>query len=399
MSKLIDAASAYVTGLLTEDLPTNCLYHNITHTKRVFKSTKEIVEHIELSPEDSEIVFLATLFHDTGYCADRENHEERSVEIATKFLQEANVDTAVIEKVKACILATKMEAIPETLLEKIIRDADASHFGKDYFQEASEFLRLELQLQNIKNYSKQEWMKENISMLQNVHSYYTDYAKENWEPIKQKNIQAMIEAQNQAKKIKASKKEKEALAKAKAKKDDPEKAIQSVFRVTLKNHIKLSDIADTKANILLSVNAIIISIALSNLIPKLDNPSNQYLIWPTIVFIIFTVITIVLSVLATRPNVTSGKFTKQDVDEKKVNLLFFGNFHKMSLQEFEWAMNEMLGDKDYMYSSLTKDLYFLGLVLNRKYKLLRITYNIFVVGIVISVASFAISLLITETAH
>lgn len=399
MSKLINAASAYVTGLLTEDLPSNCLYHNITHTKRVFKSTKEIVEHIELSPEDSEIVFLAALFHDTGYCAGGENHEERSVEIATKFLQEANVDTTVIEKVKECILATKMEAIPETLLEKIIRDADASHFGKNYFQEASEFLRLELQLQNIKNYSKQEWMKENISMLQNVHSYYTDYAKENWEPIKQKNIQAMIEVQNQAKKIKASKKEKEALAKAKAKKDDPEKAIQSVFRVTLKNHIKLSDIADTKANILLSVNAIIISIALSNLIPKLDNPSNQYLIWPTIVFIIFTVITIVLSVLATRPNVTSGKFTKQDVDEKKVNLLFFGNFHKMSLQEFEWAMNEMLGDKDYMYSSLTKDLYFLGLVLNRKYKLLRITYNIFVVGIVISVASFAISLLITETAH
>ena len=71
--------------------------------------------------------------------------------------------------------------------------------------------------------------------------------------------------------------------------------------------------------------------ALSNLIPKLDNPSNHYLIIPSVIFILFTVASIVLSVLATRPNVTSGEFTKEDVANKKVNLLFFGNFHKMSL--------------------------------------------------------------------
>ena len=112
----------------------------------------------------------------------------------------------------------------------------------------------------------------------------------------------------------------------------PERGIETMFRVTLRNHIALSDIADTKANILLSVNAIIISLALSSLLPKLDNPSNQYLIVPTIVFIIFTVTSIILSVLATRPNVTEGKFSKKDVEDKKVNLLFFGNFHKMSLK-------------------------------------------------------------------
>ena len=59
-----------------------------------------------------------------------------------------------------------------------------------------------------------------------------------------------------------------------------------------------------------------------------------------------------LSVLATRPNVTSGKFTQDDAKQKKVNLLFFGNFHKMSLTEFQWAMNEMMKDKDYLYGSI-----------------------------------------------
>jgi len=161
-----------------------------------------------------------------------------------------------------------------------------------------------------------------------------------------------------------------------------------MYRVTLKNHIKLSDIADTKANILLSVNAIIISVALSNLIPKLDK--NDYLIIPTVIFVFFSIVSMILSVLATRPNVTQGKFTRKDVEEKKVNLLFFGNFHQMSLSEFEWAVNEMIQDKDYIYSALTKDLYFLGIVLNRKYRILRTTYTIFIVGIVLSAIAFAI---------
>lgn len=152
--------------------------------------------------------------------------------------------------------------------------------------------------------------------------------------------------------------------------------------------MKLSDIADTKANILLSVNAIIISLALSNLIPKLDNPSNQYLIYPTLIFILFCIASIVLSVLATRPNITSGEFTRKEIEEKKVNLLFFGNFHKMPLDEYKSAMTDLMNDKEYIYDTMIKDLYFLGKVLHKKYKILRVTYTVFMIGIITSVISF-----------
>ena len=167
--------------------------------------------------------------------------------------------------------------------------------------------------------------------------------------------------------------------------------MDTLFRVTLKNHITLSDIADTKANILLSVNAIILSIALSNLIPKFDNPKNAFLVYPTIIFVTFSVIAIILSVVATRPSITSGKFTKEDIANKKVNLLFFGNFYKMTLPEFEEGLTQVMNDKDYLYSSMSKDLYFLGKVLSRKYKILRWTYSIFMIGIVVSVIAFAVS--------
>ncbi len=398
MPPLIEKTTQFVEKLLSEKLPGDCLYHNLKHTQRVVKSTKEIVANSSISEEDTTAVILAALLHDIGYINGPENHEEKSVELGQEFLREQQIEEALLRKVSDCILATKFDAEPKTELDKIIRDADASHFAKGYFQEASELLRLEWKMQGKETIGKRKWLKGNIDLLKNEHHFYTEYAKANWNSKKEENIQTMIiekDILEQKKADKDSKKKKAKKIKNKLKAQDPEKAIQSVFRVTLKNHIKLSDIADTKANILLSVNAIIISIALSNLIPKLDNPSNSYLVIPTAIFVFFTVTAIIMSVLATRPNVTSGKFTKDDVNNKQVNLLFFGNFHKMSLSEFEWAMNELLNDKEYIYSSLTKDLYFLGLVLQRKYAILRLTYTVFMAGIIISVIAFLIAFLST----
>jgi hypothetical protein len=64
----------------------------------------------------------------------------------------------------------------------------------------------------------------------------------------------------------------------------------------------------------------------------------------------------------------------------------------MSLEEYEWGMKELMKDSNYLYSSLIKDIYFLGVVLGRKYKLLRISYSIFMFGFVISVLAFAIAI-------
>lgn len=283
-------------------------------------------------------------------------------------------------------MATKRHYEPKNVYEKIIRDADSSHLGQKSYNETCEILKEELADLGIAEYSNREWRDANIDMFQKEHEFYTDYALENWQEQKDKNLKKLTKEKKTEKEI--AKKE---AFKAKYKNESPDRGIQTLFRVTSKNHLTLSDIADTKANILLSVNAIIISVVLSNLIPKLDNPSNGYLIYPTVIFVFFSVVSMILAVLATRPNVTSGKFTKEDVENKKVNLLFFGNFHKMKLHEYEWAIQELVKDKEYIYTSLTKDLYFLGLVLNRKYKILRTTYTIFIIGIVVSVIAFAIA--------
>ncbi|WP_298892792.1 Pycsar system effector family protein [uncultured Psychroserpens sp.] len=391
METLVLEAEKYVTGYLNDNLDPKFVYHNLAHTQRVVEKVKELTDTSSLSDNEKHILLIAAWFHDTGFTKVIEGHEKESVKIASDFLKSKQVEEDTIKAVANIILATQMTYEPKNELEGIIRDADCAHVSSKNYDEFASLLRKEWELTQDKFISKPDWVNDNISFLTN-HTFYTNIAASKWEKRKGKNLAGLLQSQNKIKENTEKLKQKKAeLSFKKHKLDLPERGIETMFRVALRNHITLSDIADTKANILLSVNAIIISLVLSNLVSKLDNPSNDYLIWPTVIFAAFTVASIVLSVLATRPNVTQGKFNKEDVANKKVNLLFFGNFHKMKLDEFEWAMNEMMQDRDYLYSSLTKDLYFLGLVLNRKYSLLRQTYTVFMIGIVVSVIAFAIA--------
>ncbi|MBC8755502.1 HD domain-containing protein [Kordia sp. YSTF-M3] len=392
MDTLIVEAENFVVDYLNKNLDSKFVYHNLSHTKRVVESTQEIIEALAITDPEATQLLLAAWFHDTGYTKGIEGHEHDGALIATDFLKQQNASEEDINAVSQLILATKMGYSPKTLLEKVICDADCAHIGSKNFEDLTALLRKEWELTKDRVLTENEWLDENIKFLTSSHSFHTTYAAKNWQKRKGKNLSKLLKTKSKSSFERSKLKHKKAeLSFKKNKVELPERGIETMFRVALRNHITLSDIADTKANILLSVNAIIISLVLSNLVSKLDNPSNDYLIYPTIIFAVFTVASIVLSILATRPNVTQGKFSKEDVANKKVNLLFFGNFHQMKLDEFEWGMGEMMKDRDYLYGSLTKDLYFLGLVLNRKYSILRTTYTVFMIGIVISVLSFIIA--------
>ena len=165
-----------------------------------------------------------------------------------------------------------------------------------------------------------------------------------------------------------------------------------MYRTTYRTHINLSSIADNKANIMLSINAIVISITLSSLTPRFG--TNPKLIFPTIFLLAVCLLAVVFATLSTRPKITEGIFTRQDIQNKKSNLLFFGNFYNMELEDFHWGMMEMIKDSDFLYSSMTRDLYFLGVVLAKKYRYLRICYGIFMYGLIVSVIVFAIAMLL-----
>jgi len=387
---ILQKAKDYVEILFKDKLSSVYFYHNFIHTTYTVNKAEEILKHTPVSEEDQEKVLLALWFHDTGYIECAQDHEEKGVEIMKDFLKKESYPEDYIGDVAKLILATKITYEPQNLLEKIIKDSDCSHFASHDYNDISDALRKEWELTNVRCFSNDEWNAGNLEMLKNKHKYYTDYAKAAWQPLKEKNIKK-IEKKLEKEEGKESKKESSENKKEKEPKSD--RSVDTLFRVTLSNHTRLSDIADSKANILLSVNAIIISVCLSVLVPKLDAPKNSHLIIPSFILLLSAVLTIIFAILSTKPNVTKAKFTMQDVADRKVNLLFFGNFNRMIFDDYQSAMNILIKDRDYIYDSMVKDLYYLGKVLDRKYRLLSITYKIFMAGIIISVLSFAYAFL------
>ncbi|SHG37610.1 Pycsar system effector family protein [Pedobacter caeni] len=399
--EILDQLRSHVANVFHAKNDARLIYHNLNHTEQVVENAVKIANHYRLSDEDFFIVTAASWFHDLGYFFDCQNHEASGAGLATEFLKEKGVSSEVIDKVVNCILATKMPQSPEDLLEQIVCDADLYHLGSNSFKERNKLMRKEAEAFCSRTLDKDEWRLKTITLFK-THHYHTSYCQNLLNAKKAENLAELEhkaqEAQKETAIVPVDHKSPESaqfsepleIKKDKKKKSErPERGIETMFRITSTNHQRLSDMADNKAHIMISTNSIILSVILSILLRKLED--NPHLIIPTLILLVICVVTMVFSILATRPSIPEGVFTPQDITNKKVNLLFFGNFYRMSLPDYEGGMIKMMEDRDFLYGSLIKDLYSQGVVLGRKYRLLRIAYNVFMFGIVISVVAFILA--------
>lgn len=407
-NNILVTTETHIVNFFKESISAEYVFHDLQHTKNVVEAVAQIGAHYQLSSDDLEVLEIAAWFHDTGYSKGAEGHEERSASYARAFLAIHNYPEDKIKAIEACIFATKMPHQPQNQLEKILCDADLSHLGKNIYWDRCGRLRQELLITRKVMMSEQEWVDFELQFIQQ-HQYHTDEAKKLFEKAKQKHIRQLEKQKlrltplsceainnsdiNKKKKKKGKKKKKNQKA---TNSNDLEikdirlgRGVETMYRTTYRTHINLSSIADNKANIMLSINAIIISIILGTLVPSFED--NAKLILPTAILLLTCLVAMVFAILATRPKITEGKFTREDIDNRKANLLFFGNFYNMKLDVFHWGMMEMIKDSDFLYSSMTRDLYFLGVVLAKKYRFLSICYSVFMYGIILSVVGFAIA--------
>ncbi len=381
--ELVKKTADFVEMYFQENLPESLVYHTIAHTKYVVEQATMLAEKAGLTKDEIYLIQICAWFHDIGYCISFENHEAESIKIAQDFLKKQGVNPTLIKKVEACILATKMPQQPQDIVSRIVCDADLAHLASaDYFETAKK-IRKERKNSFKKKISKRKFLKETLQFFKE-HNYHTDTAKSLFESKKHQNQQ---EIENQLTMLEQEKNTKD---KKKKKGNTYPRGVESMFRNTARMQINLSSIADKKSNILISVNAIIISITTTLLVAQFEESPN--IVIPSVVLLGFSLITIILAILSTRPNVSSGKFKRQDVQNNKANLLFFGNFYNMDFEEYEWAINEIMNDDKKLYSMIILDQYSLGKVLAKKYKLLRIAYNVFMVGIIVSVFVFVLAI-------
>ncbi len=389
-SDIVKKAQEFATEYAKKEISDEYVFHNIRHFREAVEAATELAEIYNLPPEEVAEIQIAMWFHDLGFSNGWEGHEERSAELAEKFLRGENFDSAGIERVKSYIAATKPDVVPTSLIEEIIHDADTSHIGtKKYFNKLG-LLRTEMEAREGKKYSEKKWLKLNLKFLED-HKFYSALAESKYGPRKRKNV---LKLQNYMQQLVVYEKEKVNSSEVETNLKLPKKAkrgVETMFRVTLRNHNNLSRIADNKANIMLSINAIMLSIVVSTLTPKLD--SNPRLILPTVIIIIVCMVSIVLATISTRPKITSANYSDEKFLNKRFNILFFGNFYQLPLDKFEWGMQNLMQNEKLLYSSLSKDLYYLGLVLAKKYKYLNICHNIFMIGLVVAALAFIVSFL------
>ena len=372
-------------------------YHNLEHTADVVQAVQIVGGNTELNPDETESALIAAWLHDIGYPDGNKDHEAAAAEKAQELLSEWGASPKKILEVTEAIRATKVPQHPESLVSKVLCDADLFQLSQENHVIHSQKLRTEMEAQRGEPFSEEEWMRTTLEFLQN-HEYHTPYGRTVLEREKKKNIKRLRRAIGEPDYSEKRFEELESeLIRLRSKLErqktlKPDRGIETMFRTTSHNHILLSEMADNKANILITINSIILSVVVSVLVRKVEE--NMDLVIPTIILVAACLATMVSAILATRPNVSSGRFSREDIKTKRTNLLFFGNFHGMEIENYEWAMKEMMKDGDYLYGSLIKDIYSLGKVLGRKYRYLRRSYNIFMYGFVMAIISFVIAMLL-----
>lgn len=395
-TSLLEEAKEFVQRHFKENIAEDFHFHDFQHILNVVESCNHISASYDLTDEERFVLMFSAWFHDTGYSGGAEDHEMRSAEIAKTFLQEHEVEERIVDQVVSAIHSTKMPQRPKNQVEEILCDADLSHLGRNNYWERCGKLRYEIAVTGDRIMGDEEWLDFEIQFLNN-HNYFTKIGSALYGKRKRKNLRRLLKQKERVTRTELDPPEENVIKKGKnEKKKDPlrelslGRGVETMYRNAYRTHVNLSAIADNKANIMLSVNAIILSIVVSSLVPRLI--SDKSFLMPTLALLLTCLIAIVFATLSTKPKVTEGVFTREDIMNRKSNLLFFGNFYKMPLDDFHWGMMEMIKDQDFLYSTMTRDLYFLGKVLAKKYRYLSICYTIFMVGLIVSVVLFGISL-------
>ena len=397
-SPLVKEAEAYVTKLFAAELPAKLTYHSLHHTEMVVKECRALAPAAALGPDDTEALLLAAWFHDTGYLDVYDGHEYRSMERAAAWLAERGVAADRAQLIQDAIKTTHRDITPETELQKLLVDADLSNLAREDFRASAELLRTEWEVVLGQTYTSPEWAELQLNFMV-AHKYRSEAGKERYKKTFKANLTEQRDRLKKTEK-KAKKKDKEQTETF----AEPKRGIETMFRTMYSNHMKLSDMADKKASMMIQLNAVLISVIITYLGAKMGKAgtlgpvmtSNPVLGIPVGILLATALGSVTTAILSAQPDVTSFAWLKKSPEiatNRRVNLLFFGQFTKLSLDNFQSGMRELMRQKEGLYTNMVTDVYYLGEVLSRKYRLLRTSYTIFMVGLILTALSFAIALL------
>ncbi|NNF22781.1 MAG: hypothetical protein HKN67_12625 [Saprospiraceae bacterium] len=350
--------------------------------------SQEILEGIHISDSNRTSILLASWFCFTGFLLDYENAEAKSIEYLRDFLNSSSTSLGNM-KAESLISQYYHPKLEDDIAHMIFKDALVLlEYGSNY-KVAQNLKAYELELNSgvVKNES--EFQAEQLARLLNA-KLSTPYTLNTYGHILSQNILSTRKRIQRA--SSDNSKQKTPIRFEGIEEGIPNRGIQSFFRSNYRVHINLSAIADNKANIMISVNAIIISVLISLLSYRNIAETHPQYILPVVIFIFTGLASLIFAVLSARPKITYPNKNVVDKNIQKRNIIFFGSFVTMKLDRYEEIMDEVFREDHLIYGNMIRDMYNLGKVLDKKYQSLVISYNIFMIGFALTVLTFLATL-------
>lgn len=392
-TNLQQASERFVRQLFNQKSDSRLICHNYGLAQRLVMAIEILAVRNEISDESSlDLLKTSGWFFFTGYTRDLNAPAKHSVEIASDFFKEKGIPEETASAVLRLIQTASSDKTPEFLLGQTLKDAvQGMLYGQD-FQQMEALEKLEREWAGDQSLDAFSWAQFKLQELLTIR-FFTRAGKEMYEPEIASNILLQKnKVEKQGKKMKNAASSREEYGKYSS---NSQRTIQTFFRANYRNHINLSAIADNKANIMISVNAILISVIISILSYRNLTEANPMILMPSIIFLVCGLTSLIFAVLSARPKVTSlnGKATPSE--EIKKNLVFFGNFVQLSVEQYQEGMDEIFQDDKLLIDNMTRDLYYLGKVLDKKYRFLSFSYNVFMAGFAFTVLTFLFVFLTT----
>lgn len=379
---LLADVKVFIRTYSQDHLSPSYLFHSLAFTADNAKVCKKLAKASGLNQEETELAVLAIWLQHAIYVDRGVEQKDSEMSTVRSFLIERGVSDEKVEQLEQLIQVSDLDYIPQNEIEAVLHDAMWSFLGRKRFFRLEKLLRLEKELLEETVYEDYKWNKFLLDLLLK-HRFFSTAARNKYLQRKSLNL----DKQREKTSLSLSKHRKQTSGK------DFGRGIDTIYRNALRGHLNLSSIADGKANMIISINALILSVLITVItagssFTDIEFYKNPRFIIPIMILMFGSLSAVIFAVLSVIPRSSKVEFSEDEVDSLEVSLLYFNNFLKIGKDHFLDYMDGLKENHEKLYRNLGRDIYNLGTVLDKKYQLLSIAYKLFLGGLTLSFLSF-----------
>lgn len=374
-SAALHQAPEYVAGLFAEQPEQRLYFHSYDYCVHLSNLVMNGAAELNINPESAFKLRIVAWFYAVGRLFEYENFLPDSHRLMKEYL--SAYDIAPADMPSYDFFRLDDSGIDDHLAVGVLKDSLTviRHGLADYH--SPEILKKETEDTFGINYSDQEWNNISYHDLSNkqlctswgVRHFSSRY---NLALLNLRQQPAILAQDNKPAKPK----------------NNFNPTIYNFFRISFRNHIELSAMADNRSHIMISVNSIMMGIMISFITYQNLPATNPSLLLPVVVFIITGMTSLIFAILAAKPRMWRNITKHSSEEEILKHLTSYSDFANLSVEQYEEKLDQMFASRDLVKTNLKKELYYLGKILDTKNRYLVFSYNVFMFGFVVSMIIF-----------